>query len=175
SHDNVGGAVNVFTEPNRDCDAVGTIIRYNLSENDGIRVFGIHGAGRSTAIYNNTAFIGEGHSPNAVQAGRYGHHPELPDGILFTRNVFFTEGKLTFDWQAKNIMTGGNCYFGNEPKSPLADAHMVKNKAMHLSGVPIHDWNEAGAYSIPSGSACGPMLPSLPNESGTDFMGTSLN
>lgn len=174
SHDNVGGAVNVFTEPNRDCDAVGTIIRYNLSENDGIRVFGVHGVDRQTAIYNNTVYVGKGHSPNAVQSGRYGHHPELPDGILFTRNVFFVEGKLTFDWQGKNIMTGGNCYFGNAPKSPLPDKEMVKEKGLKLLDAPIHDRREAHTYGIPDGSACGSLLPALPNADGEDFLGHKI-
>jgi len=174
SHDNVGGAVNVYTQPNRDCDAVGTIIRYNLSENDGIHVFGVHGADHGTAIYNNTAYVGKGHSPRAVDAGQYTHHPQLPDGILFARNVFFSEGKIKFEWQAKNIMADGNCYLGEAPKSPPADAHMVKDKKLHLSDVPIHNRSEAGVYRIPTGSACGPLLPALPNESGTDFTGTSL-
>ena len=65
SHDNVGGAINVYTQPNRDCDAIGTIIRYNLSENDGIHVFGVHGAAHSTFIYNNTAFVGRRALPAA--------------------------------------------------------------------------------------------------------------
>jgi hypothetical protein len=129
-------------------------------------------ADRQTVIYNNTAYIGKGHSPNAVQAGRYGHHPELPTGIVFIRNVFFNEGDLTFDWKASNVSTNGNCYFGNPPKSPLKDANMVKGKAMPVSGVPIHEWKEATIYSIPAGSGCDPMSPALPNAGGVDFVGT---
>ena len=174
SHDNVGGAINVYTQPNRDCDAIGTIIRYNLSENDGIHVFGVHGAAHSTFIYNITAFVGRGHSPSAVQTGRYGHYPEIPDGIVFTRNVFFNEGQLTFDWQAKNIRTDGNCYFGKSPKGSPPDMHVVKDKTLHLPGTPIHNWSEAEIYSIPAGSACSPMLPALPN-GGTDFLGRTLS
>jgi len=174
SHDNVGGAVNVYTEPNKDCDAVGTIIRYNLSENDGIHVFGVHGADRSTVIYNNTAYIGKGHSPSAVQSGRYGHHPELPDGILFARNVFFVEGKLSFDLQGKNFLSGGNCYFGNAPKGMPADKQVVKDGKVHVSDVPIGSRTQAGVYGVPAGSACGPISSPMPKEGGTDFAGTVL-
>jgi hypothetical protein len=173
SHDNVGGAVNVFTEPNRDADAVGTIIRYNLSENDGIRVFGLHGMDRSTTIYNNTAYVGKGNSPDGVQSGRYGHHPEFPDGVMFIRNVFFVEGKLTFDWQGTNLKTGGNCYFGHTPKTSIAKNEIVEK--VHLSGVPIHERKEASTYRIPAGSGCGPLPSFLPYEAGTDFLGTPIN
>jgi len=174
SHDNVGGAVNVFTEPNRDADAIGTVIRYNLSENDGIRIFGVHGADRATTIYNNTAYIGKGHSPDAVQSGRYGHHAELPDDIGFYRNVFFVDGTLTFDWQGANIKMGGNCYLGNSPKEHLREPDLVKEK-LHLSGVPIHAWKDASVYAVPPNSACTPLPKILPNESGADFIGTEIN
>ncbi|MDR3735042.1 MAG: right-handed parallel beta-helix repeat-containing protein [Acidobacteriaceae bacterium] len=174
SHDNVAG-FGVGSQPNDNCDAIGTIIRYNLSENDSVRVFSVHGHDRSTAIYNNTAFIGQGHSPAPVHTGRYKQNPELPDTILFARNVFFNEGDLTFDWKAKNIMTDGNCYFGNAPKSPLEDKHIVRDQTMNISGAPIRHRDEAGVYSLPAGSACGAMLPALPNENGTDFLGTPLS
>ena len=119
SHNNVG-AVGVGSKPNDNDDASGTIIRYNLSENDRLRIFTVHGHDRSTAIYNNTAFIGQGHSPYAVHTGRYQGIPELPDTILFARNVFFNEGDLSFEWQAKNVSTDGNCYFGNAPTNAIA-------------------------------------------------------
>jgi hypothetical protein len=173
SHDNVAG-FGVGSQPNDNCDAIGTIIRFNLSENDRVRVFSVHGHDRSTAIYNNTAFIGKGHSPGPVHTGRYKQNPELPDGILFARNVFFTEGEIAFDWKAKNVMTDGNCYFGNAPSNALEDKHVVREQTMNLTGAPIRHRNEAGVYSIPAGSACGAMLPALPNASGTDFLGTPL-
>jgi hypothetical protein len=175
SHDNVGGMVNVGTQPGRDCDAYGTIIRYNLSENDGLRVFGVFGADHGTSIYNNTAYIGKGHSPRLIQAGQFTHYPQLPDGILFARNVFFSEGKSSFDWHANKVMVDGNCYLGKSPDGPPADEHMVKDKTLHLSGVPIHDRNEAVRYRIPSGSDCAGPSPKLPNLGDNDFLGTPLD
>jgi hypothetical protein len=171
SHDNVG-AVGVGSKPNDNDDATGTIIRYNLSENDRLRVFTVHGHDRSTVIYNNTVFVGKDHSPYAVHTGRYQQNPELPDTILFARNVFFNEGALTFEWKAKNVMTDGNCYFGNPPSNALDDKHVVKDPTLTLIGPPIHHRNEAVVYSTPA--ACTPMQPALPNESGTDFLGTTI-
>lgn len=176
SHDNIGGMVNAGAEPGRDADDSDTMIRYNLSENDGIRVFGVGGAIYNTFIYNNTVYVGKAHSPYLVTAGQYTHYPQVPSGILFARNVVFSEGKTGFQWNAGKIVVDGNCYLGKPPKNPPPDKDMAMNRTpLNLSGVPIHSRGDATAYRIPAGSACSaPSLqPSdLPDR---DFLGTPLD
>jgi len=176
SHDNVGGAVNVGAQPGRDCDDYGTIVRYNLSENDGTRAFGIGGAIHDTLIYNNTVYVGKGHSSRIVTAGQFTHYPQLPDGIFFARNVVYNEGKAGFEWAAKNVAIDGNCYLGRSPDSLLPDGHIVKDKTpLHLSGVPIQDRDQAVVYAIPAGSACAAASPISEKIGETDFLGTPLD
>ena len=176
SHNNVGGMVNVGAQPDRDADDSDTIIRYNLSENDGIRVFGVGGAIYNTFIYNNTVYIGKGHSPYLVTAGQYTHYPQLPSGILFARNVIFNEGKSSFEWNATKIMADGNCYIGKSPNKPPSDGHMIIDKTpLHLSDVPIHDRGEAIRYRVPPGSGCASPSPKPSILGDRDFLGTPLD
>jgi hypothetical protein len=176
SHDNAGGMVNVNTQPGCACDAYTTTIRYNVSENDGPRVFGVYGADHSTAIYNNTAYVGKGHSALLLQTGQYTHYPQLPDGILFARNVFFSEGKTTFEWHATDIRIDGNCYLGKPPNKTLPDAHMaVDVTPLHLSGQPAQSRSAAARYRLPAGSPCAGPSPAPRNAGDIDFLGSTID
>ena len=176
SHDNIGGLVNAGAKPDEDCDDFATIIRYNLSENDGIRVFGIGGAIHNTLIYNNTVYIGKRHTLYLVTTGQYTHYPQIPDGILFARNVIFTQGKAAFEWNAKDILADGNCYLGRSPSDRPRDLHMVADKTpIDLADVPIHNRSDATRYRIPPGSACATPSQAPANLGSRDFLGTSLD
>jgi len=94
SHDNEGGFMLVCAY--RDAYCEGTVIRYNISLNDGIksaRVFHLGGPVRDTHIYNNTIHIGP--------------HQDLPlclfteyegwtDGTRFANNLVIVEGRVRF-------------------------------------------------------------------------------
>ena len=176
THDNIGGAVNAGAQPGIDADDSYTVIRYNLSENDGQRAFGIGGAISNTAIHNNTVYIGKGRNERIVTAGQYTHYPELPHGILFARNVIFNEGSASFILRANQVLIDGNCYLGKSPGGMPKDAHVVKDKTrLHLFGVPIHNRSEASQYRVPKGSACSAPFGNLPNPAKMDFLGTPLN
>ena len=176
THDNVGGSVNTNAQPGEDADISGTVIRYNMSENDGEHVFGLGGAVANTMIYNNTVYVGKGKSTRIVNAGQYTHYPQLPNGILFARNIVYGEGSTAFAWKASQVLTDGNCYLGNSPGDATKDAHQVKEKSLaNLSGVPIHDRSEAERYRVPVGSACGAGVAGLPEGGHSDFLGTPLN
>jgi hypothetical protein len=176
SHDNIGGMVNAGARPDEDCDDFATIIRYNLSENDGIRVFGVGGAIHNTLIYNNTVYIGKGHTPHLLTTGQYTHYPQIPDGILFARNVIFSQGNTGFEWNAKDILADGNCYLGRTPGNRPHDLHVVIDKgSLRLGDVPIHDRSEAMRYRIPLSSACAIPSQAPSNPGSRDLLGAPLD
>jgi hypothetical protein len=176
SHENVGGAVNVGAQPGRDCDDFGTVVRYNLSENDGTHIFGVGGAIHGTLIYNNTAYVGKGHSPHLLQAGQFTHYPQLPDGIMFVRNVFLLEGKGSFDISAHNVLVDGNCYLGRSPGGAPHDKNIAIDRSpLQLQGAPIEQLREAAQYRVPSGSACNGPTPEPPDPGDRDLLGTPLD
>jgi hypothetical protein len=58
SHDNEGGFMLICTPGNSYCED--TVIRYNISQNDGInsaRIFHFAGGARNTRVYNNTIYV----------------------------------------------------------------------------------------------------------------------
>jgi len=63
SHDNDGGFLlicnNGHSPDSVSVGNVGTIVRYNISQNDGSRTFQMAGPVNMTAIYNNTIFVGD--------------------------------------------------------------------------------------------------------------------
>jgi len=64
---------------------IGTIIRYNLSVNDGDHTFHISGPVTNTHIYNNTIYIGPNAADQLVVSDSWGG---LQNGTVFTNNVF---------------------------------------------------------------------------------------
>jgi len=174
THDNVGGSVNAAAQPGMDGDDSDTVIRYNVSENDGAHAFGVGGAITNTQIYNNTVYVGKGRTEQIVTAGQYTHYPQLPQWILFARNVIYNEGLASFTWKANQVAIESNCYLGKTPQDPPKDAHMVKDKSVHLEG-PMRTRSDAAKYRVPAASACAGATTPLPDVGKADFLGTEIN
>jgi hypothetical protein len=61
THDNSGGSVNVVADPRYNASPnYGTVVRFNVSENDGARVFAVGGTVSNTSFVNNTAYVPKG-------------------------------------------------------------------------------------------------------------------
>jgi len=91
SHDNEGGFMLVCATPAYHCE--GTVIRYNISRNDGIksaRVFHLGGPVRNTRIYNNTIYVGPGQDLPLLN---FTEDEGWPEGTRFTNNLFLIAGR----------------------------------------------------------------------------------
>lgn len=126
SHDNEGGFMLICSPGNSYNE--GTIIRYNLSQNDGLnsaRVFHISGV-RDTLIHNNTIYVGA--------------HQHLPfvlfnewDGgsaanTRFVNNLIYVDGRVTYDLgKSSGTVFENNLYYGLHERRP-EDAHAVTNR-----------------------------------------------
>jgi hypothetical protein len=154
THDNTGGSVNVVNDPRKHIANNGTVIRYNISENEHNSIFGIGGAVTATYIYNNTLFIGKGHSPKILEAGRFvSHVPGDPDGILFANNVIYGEGGGTYPISATHVGLDSNCYFGHVDFKQ--DQHKVTgDPGFDASVLPAKTWKDLEQYRLFSTSAC---------------------
>jgi hypothetical protein len=97
SHDNAGGFMLVCTPElapsNLGC--VGTIIRYNLSVNDGAitNIFAIWGPCEDTWIYNNTFYTNSSYNIPLVEHGDWNG---WASGTHFRNNIFYTLGSYKF-------------------------------------------------------------------------------
>jgi hypothetical protein len=177
SHDNAGGMVNVVNDPTEGLPNDGTVIRYNLSENDKARVFGIGGAVTNTFIYNNTIFIGRGHSPDILATGRFlEHKPGDPDGILFANNVIYSEGRGQYSLNGTHIGFDSNCVFGKHvDRGPTDSNREIDDPGFDKSLLPVKNWSEIVNYRVASASRCAHPGLAIRNSGGRDILGAVLS
>lgn len=99
SHDNEGGFLLICNEgsqsPNDSAGNVGTIVRYNVSQNDGHRAIKLSGPVKNTLVYNNTIYVGRDHSSDLIL------HTDwtgwASDTYIYN-NIFYVEGKGQFGY-----------------------------------------------------------------------------
>ena len=143
SHDNYGGfllvcnnGANVHTD--RNIGTTNTIIRYNVSINDGIRPYEttrrswfaptihISGPVENTQIYNNVFLIPEKSTKDIdrtiVEMDNWGG--PWPESTWFANNIFYVNEKADFYFKNdKNTKFSNNCFYGkfeNLPEDPAA-------------------------------------------------------
>jgi len=143
SHDNHGGFLLVCNNGNnvhtdRNIGTLNTIIRYNVSINDGISPYEtkrrswfaptmhISGPVENTKIYNNVIIIPEKplqvNDRTIVEMDNWGG--PWPENTFFANNIFYVEGNSRFDFKDDiNTQFTHNCFYGdieNLPKDPAA-------------------------------------------------------
>jgi hypothetical protein len=126
SHDNEGGFM-LLCSPGKSYNE-GTIVRYNLSRNDGInsaRVFHISGV-RDTLIHNNTIYVGTNQNLPLVLFTEWdGGNGE---NTRFINNLFYVDGRATYDLgKSLGTVFANNLYFGRHLGRP-ADGFAVTNR-----------------------------------------------
>jgi|tagenome__1003787_1003787.scaffolds.fasta_scaffold20950474_2 hypothetical protein len=128
SHDNEYGFMVVCSQPPNGFND-GTIVRYNISQNDGGNVFRFSGNITNTDVYNNTIFAGskmtnpvKGAPPRIIYNKSWNHG--WSDKLNFHDNIFinlskkarYTEGKSTENEYSHNL------FFGIHPLTEPNDA-----------------------------------------------------
>lgn len=144
SHDNAGGFLLICNNGENinspyNIGTEGTIVRYNVSVNDGLRaypttqagyfspVFHITGPCRDTRIYNNIIYIlpkpGKDIDRRIVEMGNWGG--PWPEQTVFTNNIFYALDTATFHW-GEDIATvfSNNVFYGQFQHLP-EDAHAL--------------------------------------------------
>ena len=129
SHDNDGGFMLICDDgsqnPPWNIGNTGTVIRYNISVNDGLHTFNITGPCQNTQIYNNIFYVGKGRDIPLVASGNWGGDDKWPADTRFSNNVFYVEGKARFDLGGmKSVAFDHNAYWGAISGRP-ADSHAV--------------------------------------------------
>ncbi|MDF2922596.1 MAG: hypothetical protein K0R57_1510 [Paenibacillaceae bacterium] len=125
SHDNEGGFFLICAEPGGTND--GSIIRYNISQNDAGRSFQLVTAITNTSIYNNTVYIGP--SLNTTLVDVYSRDgTTYPVNTTFSNNIFYNLGTGSYDSELSktvNTVFEHNAFFGNHPAGEPSDAHKI--------------------------------------------------
>jgi hypothetical protein len=172
SHDNEGGFF-LICAPGHSYNE-DTVIRYNISQNDGInsaRIFHISGA-RNTKIYHNTIYVAP--------------HQRLPlvlfhdwDGgsardTSFYNNIFYVDGSVTYDLGRSQSTAFENNVFWGTHRNPPADPRAVTNQpALLKPGSGGAGLGSLSGYKLRDAAACFPGRV-VPDHGGRDFFGQPI-
>ena len=97
SHDNDGGFLLICDDggqpPEASAGNVGTVVRYNISENDRTRGINIAGPVKNSLIYNNTIFVGPEHKLDLLLHSDWNGWAK---GTYLYNNIFYVQGSGQF-------------------------------------------------------------------------------
>jgi hypothetical protein len=175
SHDNEGGFLLIcnngdFGGPDN-VGNIGTVVRYNISQNDGARTFQIS-AVKNTKIYNNTIYVGEGLSVKAALFHSWGGWAEHTH---FVNNIFVADGAMSYEFgNTSGTMFSNNVFVGNHVGRPADPEAILADPEFTDPGIGRDGRDSLGGYTLRAGSPClGAGLP-LPGNGGRDFWGNAV-
>jgi hypothetical protein len=176
SHDNEGGFMLICNNGTQTAASnagnTGTIVRYNISQNDGARVFHVAGPVRDTLIYNNDFYLGAGLDIPVVLHGDWGGYSQ---NTRFLNNIFYVAGRARYDFGAsRENHFESNVFFGNHV-SPPADAAAIRSDPMlDRPGSGADGLGSLGGYKLRPDSPCIAAGVPVPENGGRDFWGTPV-
>jgi hypothetical protein len=190
SHDNEGGFLLVCTngglkEP-ANIGNIGTIVRYNISVNDGLRATGKHagfspafhisGPVKDTKIYNNLVYSNRkpaGVERKLLKMDNWGG--PWPIDTWFANNLFVTEDWTAYDYgEAVNTVFLNNLYWGEHRNAP-DDANAIRADPLFLTPGLIPAGIQAVlGYRLKSASPARGAGLKIPNNGGRDFLGRTV-
>jgi hypothetical protein len=176
SHDNEGGMINLCNDLQQGGFNDGAIVRYNVSQNDGERVFQFSGAARDSIFYNNTIYVGKHHAPAIVNFGKFDPRFGRASHIVFLNNIFENLGDGDYRLEnAAGYAFDSNCFYGKHPSSEPADPHkVIADPGFDVTKIPISSAQDLAAYRIEVDSKCAVAARSVQDNLTVDIIGTPL-
>lgn len=111
SHDNEGGFM-LFVDAS---NSSGSIVRYNISQNDKKRIFMIAGGVTpNTQIYNNTIYLGSGATTKIIDH-TWDDGGDINSPWFFKNNIIYNLGTGDYQIPGNGGIIEGNVYYGNHP------------------------------------------------------------
>ena len=177
SHDNDGGFMLICNDGGVklpwSLGNVGTIIRYNISQNDGERTFHITGPCRDTLIYNNTIYIGPKLRPALVLAGNWGG--DWSENTRFFNNIFYVEGKARCEMGGlRQTVFENNAYYGTIENRPDDAKAIISDPQLFGPGGGAGGFESLHVYRLADNSPLLRRGKKIPNNGGRDFRGDRL-
>ena len=173
SHDNEGGFMLVCA-PGSSWNE-GTVIRYNISQNDGVnsaRLFHFGGAAKGTLVYNNTIYVGPKQDLPLLLFGAW--DGGSASDTRFLNNIFYVDGRVTYDWgQATNTVFESNVFFGTHVGAPFDPGAISNRPPLPAPGTGSEGFASLNGYRLRPGAEF-PRGQIVPNNGGRDFFGNPV-
>jgi parallel beta helix pectate lyase-like protein len=193
SHDNDGGFLLVCNEgghdPNENAGNIGTVVRYNISQNDHNRGITVSGPVTSATIYNNTIYVRKNENVSLLLQSDWGG---WANGTYLYNNIFYVEGIAQFSYgvsrskkdgayvtaegfgSSKDTVFDSNVYFG-KIKAPEADSHALTSDPLLVNpGSAESGLNSLAGYGLRSGSPAIDSGRTVSGNGGRDFLGNPV-
>jgi hypothetical protein len=190
SHDNEGGFLLICNDgssgPTYNVGNVGTIVRYNISVNDGYRTTGyaagfsptFHLAGpcRNTLIYNNTIYVGKKVSSlDDITLVNTNNWNGWASDTYFYNNIFYADDTVKYIYgQAVNTVFENNLYWGTHQNAPLDSAAIHLDPFFVLPVRPDAGWTGPLWCRLQRQSPCVGASKPMANNGGRDYSQTPL-
>jgi len=177
SHDNPGGFINICnlstTVMPTSIGNVGTVIRYNISQNDGSEIFKICGLVKDTHIYNNTVYVGPDMDVHLIRNWNWEGRPEK---VWFRNNIFYVDGKAGYfyDGNEEKHIFENNVFYGNHVEPPADPRAITADPMLVDPGSGGTGLDSLHGYALDDESPCIRAAMPLPNNGGRDFWGTPV-
>src|ERR1035437_2808670 len=171
SHDNDGGFFLICTPGNSYCE--GTVIRYNISQNDCINsargVFHFGGGAKNTWIYNNVIYVGAKHDLPLLNFTEWSRGNE--ENTHFCNNIFYVDGSVTNLWgKSTTNVFESNVFFGNHRNRPDDSSAITNKPPLTNPGSGSSGFDSLAGYQL-RGASDFPRGRIVPNNGGRDFFG----
>jgi len=166
----------------------GTVVRYNISQNDRARIFHITGPVEDARIYNNVFYVGKG---LVVDLFLYTDYVGWSDGIHVKNNIFYVEGEGRYSHgvsrnddgtynvkpgfgRSKNNVFERNVFYGNH-QNPPGDSKAITSDPMLIApGSGKFGFDSLEGYKLKDGSPCIHAGIPIRQNGGRDFWGNQV-
>ena len=188
SHENDGGFLLICNDgsqnPAESAGNTGTVVRYNISQNDHHRGINISGPVMNTLIYNNTIYVGKNEDVDVIVHSDWNGWAA---NTSFVNNVFYVDGTARFSYATSRRSDGAYVVAPGPGKSSnnIFDANVYYNVQSQadprgLTSNPLlADPGSAGkgrktasGYLMRSSSPALDSGKTIENNGGRDFFGT---
>jgi hypothetical protein len=164
SHDNAGGFL-------LNCGGKGTVVRYNISQDDATATFTFESdAAADALVYNNTIYVRPGLDVELVR-NTFG----APDNIRFWNNIFCVAGRARYALRGiRNLAFDHNAFFGDHVDRPKDEHAQTADPQLVAPGEGRDGMATVGGYRLRETSPCrGAGLP-VPANGGRDLWGSAV-
>lgn len=188
SHDNGGGFLLICNEGQMDAASsvgnTGTVIRYNISQNDHHRGINIAGPVRDSKIYNNTLFVGKNEKVDVLL---YSNWKGWSSSTYFYNNIFYVEGSGRFSYalsrrsdgqhvaapgfgQSHQNVFDSNVYYGVQPADDATG--LTSDPRLMHPGSATNGIRTLSGYGLLANSPAIDSGKIIPDAGGRDFLGS---
>ncbi|HEC41468.1 MAG TPA: right-handed parallel beta-helix repeat-containing protein [Bacteroides sp.] len=175
SHDNEYGALLVCCNGADDGFNDGTIVRYNIFQNEGHHVIRVSGKTTNTTIHNNVIYTGEGVSE--IDIIWHKSWNGFPDNTSYYNNIFYNLGadnRYEFSKSTNNLFSH-NIFYGKPVANEPVDENKIISDPMFIDpGSGGMGFSSIEGYKINQGSPAINTGKIIPGNVGVDLWGNEI-